>query len=94
MARALWNGQLIAEDQHTVMVEGNHYFSPSSIVNEALLQSEHTSYCAWKGTAQYFHVLANGRRLENAAWTYQAPAKDALHIKDRIAFWKGVEVQD
>ncbi|MFN3200582.1 MAG: DUF427 domain-containing protein [Bradymonadia bacterium] len=92
MAQARWHGAIIAEDPDTVMVEGNHYFSPESIRDGVLQPSEHTSYCGWKGTARYFHVVVEGQRLENAAWVYPEPLEKAAHIKDRLAFWKGVEV--
>ncbi|MGH2703461.1 MAG: DUF427 domain-containing protein, partial [Actinomycetota bacterium] len=28
MAKAIWNGTVIAESDDTVVVEGNHYFPP------------------------------------------------------------------
>jgi len=45
MARAEWNGQVIADTADTVVVEGNHYF-PADAVNPALLKvSATTSVC-------------------------------------------------
>jgi uncharacterized protein (DUF427 family) len=48
--------------------------------------------CPWKGTASYYHLEANGKRNENAAWYYPDPKTAASQIKDHIAFWKGVKV--
>ena len=48
--------------------------------------------CPWKGTANYFTVVVEGGRNENAAWTYETPKEKAANIKDYVAFWKGVEV--
>lgn len=92
--RAFWNGDLIAESDDTAVVEGNHYFPASSVLPGRLLSSDHTSHCGWKGTANYYHVFAGGSENANAAWTYREPLKAAQHIKGRIAFWKGVTVQD
>ena len=34
----------------------------------------------------------NGQVNVDAAWTYPDPKPDAAHIKDKLAFWKGVRV--
>jgi uncharacterized protein (DUF427 family) len=92
MAKATWNGTTIAESKLTQMVEGNHYFPPTDIHREFLEPSNHTTICPWKGTAHYYHVLANGKKNENAAWYYPEPKAAASNIKDHIAFWKGIQV--
>ena len=90
--KASWNGQVIAESDDTVVVEGNHYFPPDTINQEFIEDSDHHSYCPWKGTASYFDVVVNGERNANAAWFYPETKKKAKHIEGRIAFWHGVEV--
>ena len=47
--KAIWNGQVLAESGETIIIEGNHYFPPDSIVNEFFQDSEETSVCPWKG---------------------------------------------
>ena len=93
MAKAYWAGELIAESNGTVVVEGNQYFPPEAVKKEFLLASSHTSCCPWKGTAHYYHVEVNGVKNENAAWFYPEPKPAAAEIKNRIAFWKGVRVE-
>ena len=90
--KAIWNGQLIAESDDTVVVEGNHYFPLTSVDRSLLIDSTTTSVCPWKGTASYFTLEVNGETNENAAWTYPEPKAAAANIKDHVAFWKGVEV--
>ena len=93
MAKATWQGQIIAESDDVEVVEGNVYF-PRAAVNADLLESsDHHTVCPWKGTASYHHVLVDGKRNENAAWFYPEPKAAAAQIKDRIAFWKGVSVE-
>lgn len=92
--KATWNEQLIAETDDTVVVEGNHYFPRAALDNDLLRPSDHTSFCPWKGTASYYHLVVNGSTNENAAWFYADPLDAASNIKDRVAFWKGVEVSD
>jgi len=94
MAKAFWAGKLIAESKHCVVVEGNQYFPADDVKREYLKSSPHTSVCPWKGTARYYHLEVGGLRNENAAWFYPEPTPAAAQIKDRIAFWKGVRVED
>ena len=92
--KASWNGQLLAESDDTVVIEGNHYFSPESINNEFFEASDHHTVCPWKGTAHYYDVAVNGERNKNAAWFYPETKDAAKNIKGRIAFWHGVEVSE
>ena len=92
MATATWNGEVIAESDDTVMVEGNHYFPASSVRDGVLQPSPRTSVCPWKGTASYHDVIVDGRVNAGAAWYYPNPSAAASEIKGRIAFWKGIQV--
>ena len=92
MAQARWNDSVIAESAETKIVEGNHYFPPESVDNDALEESDHHTHCGWKGQASYYHINVGGKRNENAAWYYPDPKPEAAAIKGYVAFWKGVEV--
>jgi uncharacterized protein (DUF427 family) len=92
MVKAVWNGVKIAESDATVVVEGNHYFPRESVDPACLTDSATTTVCPWKGTAHYHSVVANGATNADAAWYYPDPKSAAAQIKDRIAFWKGVQV--
>ena len=92
MVTARWNGAVIAQSADTLVVEGNHYF-PREAVDAALLRASdsHTT-CPWKGVASYYTLVVDGAESPNAAWYYPEPKPAAAEIRDRIAFWKGVEV--
>ncbi len=90
--KAIWNDQVVAESDETVVVEGNHYFPPSSIHAAYFEPSTHHTICPWKGQAHYYSLVVNGERNENAAWYYPAPKAAVAQIKDRVAFWKGVRI--
>lgn len=90
--RATWNGVTLAESDDTVVVEGNHYFPPESLVSEHFVRVDTTSHCPWKGDARYYDVRVNGDVNADAAWYYPAPYETAEQIRDRVAFWRGVEV--
>ncbi len=90
---ARWNGQVIARSDDTIVIEGNHYFPRSDVRADLLEDSAHTSVCPWKGTARYHTLVVDGARNPDAAWSYPDPKPAAANIRDRIAFWKGVEVR-
>jgi len=93
MVEARWNGHVIARSDDTVVVEGNHYF-PAEAVDAAVLRpSDTTTVCPWKGTASYHSIEVDGALNRDAAWYYPAPKDAASEIRDRVAFWKGVEVK-
>lgn len=90
--KAIWNGQVIAESEKTLQIEGNHYFPVDTVVSSFLSNSQTTTFCSWKGTANYYNLEVNGKQNKDAAWYYADPSYAALKIKGYIAFWKGVEI--
>jgi uncharacterized protein (DUF427 family) len=93
MAKAIWNGRVIAESNDTVVIEANHYFPPDSLNRELLVESDHHTVCGWKGTASYFDIVVDGETNQQAAWFYPNPKPAVDNIRDYVAFWKGVEVK-
>lgn len=94
MVRAIWNEAVIAESDDTVVVEGNHYFPLDSVRKDYLRPIEGTTQCAWKGTANYYDLVVDGRTNSGAAWYYRDPKEAAREIAGRVAFWKGVKITD
>lgn len=90
--KAIYNDQVIAESDNTVVVEGNHYFPVDSVKREFLTPSSTHTTCAWKGVASYYHVVVNGKTAADGAWYYSNPSQLAESIKEHIAFWNGVKV--
>jgi uncharacterized protein (DUF427 family) len=93
MPQAIWHGQVVAESDETVVVEGNHYFPESSLRREFFRPSKTTTVCGWKGTAYYYDLHVGGQINSDAAWYYRDPKPAAENIKNRVAFWRGVRVQ-
>lgn len=92
MARAEWNGTVVAESDETVVVEGNHYFPPEAVNRDLLKPSDTQSTCPWKGEASYYSVEVDGETATDAAWYYPDPKEAAAQIKDHVAFWGEVKV--
>ena len=92
MARATWNGVVLAETSHPVLLEGNVYFPPEDVRHEHLTRTRAWSLCPWKGLARYYTVHAGGQVNQNAAWCYPHPSPLARKIRNHVAFWNGVQV--
>jgi uncharacterized protein (DUF427 family) len=92
MHQATFNGTIVAASDKTVEVEGNIYFPLESVEQKCLEKSNTTTVCGWKGTANYYHVVVEGERCEDGAWTYLDPKPEAADIKGYVAFWKNVSV--
>lgn len=90
--KAIWHNVTVAESDDTVVVEGNHYFPQDSIHCEYFTSSDKQTVCPWKGTASYYTLVVDGEKNAGAAWYYPEPKSAAGEIKDRVAFWRGVQV--
>ena len=93
MARAIWNGAVLAESDAYEVVEGNAYFPPSAINRAYFQESDKQTICGWKGTAHYYNIVVNGEVNVDAAWYYPVPKEEARMIEGHVAFWRGVTVE-
>lgn len=92
--RAIWNNQVLAESDETIVVEGNHYFPRDSIKPQFFTESDTHTKCVWKGTASYYNIVVDQEMNKDAAWYYPHPTDAAMKIRDYIAFWRGVRVAE
>ena len=93
MARATWNGAVIAESDRYELVEGNVYFPPEAVRREYLRESDTHTVCGWKGVASYYTLVVDGKENPDAAWYYPDPRDAAKNVTGHVAFWKGVRVE-
>lgn len=93
MAKAVWNGVVLAESDRCERVEGNSYFPPDSLQRQYFKPSDTKTTCPWKGTASYFTIEVDGQVNPDAAWTYPNPKPAAQNIAGYVAFWRGVVVE-
>jgi uncharacterized protein (DUF427 family) len=96
MPKAIWNNQVFAdapvnEIQH---VEGNGYFPLTAVKCEYLRPSDTHTTRPWKGIAIYYNVVVDGKVNDDAAWYYPDPSAKAANIKNHVAFWHGVKVEE
>ena len=85
-------GKIIADTRHALTLREASYpavqYIPRRDVDmAALVRSEHTTYCPYKGDASYYSIPAGGDRSVNAVWTYETPFEAMARIKDYVAFY-------
>ena len=92
--KAIWNNQVIAESDDTIVIEGNHYFPPETIKKEYFEKTDYHTVCPWKGTASYYTLKVDGQENKDAAWYYPDTKEMAKKFENYVAFWKGVEITE
>jgi uncharacterized protein (DUF427 family) len=92
MARAIWNGRVLADSDQIMEVEGTVYFPDSSLKREYFRTSSTTSTDPATGQKRYLTVVIDGQDNQDAAWYYPDPKPAARKLKGFVAFWRGVEV--
>jgi uncharacterized protein (DUF427 family) len=90
--RVLAGEQQIAAAEDALTLKEASYppvqYLPREAVAPALLErSTARTHCPYKGDASYFHIVADGRRIENAIWSYEDPYPAVAEIRGRLAFY-------
>jgi uncharacterized protein (DUF427 family) len=90
--RVTFNGAVVAETSRALTLKEAHYppvqYIPREDADMALLaRTQHRTHCPYTGDAGYFSIEANGRRAENAIWTYEAPFPAVAPIAGHLAFY-------
>ena len=92
MIQAIWNGVVLAQSEHTEIVQGNHYFPPEAINRAFFRDSDRHTTCPWKGVASYYDVVVDGQEVRNAAWYYPEPKPAAQNIRNHVAFYRMIQI--
>ncbi len=65
------------------------YLPPEDVHADFLIERAGTSYCEWKGAAQYWSVSVDDQVFEDAAWSYPRPLADFAALRDFVSFYPG-----
>ena len=89
----VWHeGTLIADTTRAFRIlETYHpptwYLPPDDVLPRALVPTDGTSFCEWKGSASYFDVVTTGPAVRRAAWTYPRPSEPYRALAGYISFY-------
>ncbi len=62
------------------------YVPKSDIFQRHFLPSNNTSYCPYKGEANYWSLSVNGQIIVDAVWEYAKPESEVAAIENHVAF--------
>jgi uncharacterized protein (DUF427 family) len=90
--RVMFGGETIADSKRAKLLhETGHlpvyYFPEEDVRMDLLEESDHTTYCPFKGDASYWSVRVGNRVAENAVWSYPEPIDSAPPIAGYLAFY-------
>jgi uncharacterized protein (DUF427 family) len=92
LLRVVFAGAVVAETRRGLRVlETSHpptyYFPPEDVDATLLLPGRGTSYCEWKGRAEYRTIRVGDREALDAAWLYRSPTRPFAALRDHLAFF-------
>ena len=64
-----------------------YYLPPADVAMELLRQSDTSSQCPYKGTASYWTAEADGRAVDDVAWTYEEPLRESERVAGHLCFY-------
>jgi uncharacterized protein (DUF427 family) len=85
-------GKTVADTRRALTLREAEYepvaYVPLEDVDRSLLEpTDHSSYCPFKGDANYYSVPAGGERSANAVWEYRSPYPAVGEIAGHVAFY-------
>lgn len=87
--------EIILVDSNTAfrILETSHppaYYIPESDIDSKYFKiNDRTSFCEWKGRANYVDLIINETRIKNVGWTYPSPNKRYPELKNTFSFYAG-----
>jgi uncharacterized protein (DUF427 family) len=84
---------IVIVDTHSAkrVLETSHpptyYIPPGDIKIEYLILMPKSSFCEWKGIANYYTIRVGDKQAHNAAWFYPNPTPNFTSIKHCVAFY-------
>ena len=85
-------GRVVADTRNALTLREAAYPSVQYIPGQdvdfsQLEQTDHATYCPYKGDCSYYSVPAGGKKSVNAVWSYEDPFPAVEQIKGHIGFY-------
>ncbi len=83
---------IIADTTHALTLKEAKYPAVQYVPREdarmdLLKRTDRVTHCPYKGDANYFSIVADGKVLENSTWTYETPFPAMAEISGHLAFY-------
>jgi uncharacterized protein (DUF427 family) len=63
------------------------YIPPEDVDFSQLEQTDHVTYCPYKGDCNYYSVPVGGKKSINAVWSYEGPFPAVGQIRGHVALY-------
>lgn len=91
--KATWRGEVIAESERTLEIDGYRYFPRETVRMDFLSKAAKTPRdLECPHGVQFYDVTKGAARTPRAAWSYEAPREKMKPIDHWVGFWEDVEV--
>lgn len=93
--RVVHHGIVLADSRQALRVlETSHpptiYCPPQDVRMDLLTPSSaRSTFCEFKGVAEYLDIKTDAHEVTQAAWTYHAPSAGYEALKDHVSFYPG-----
>ena len=86
------DGVIIADTTHALTLKEASYPAVQYIPRadakmDVLKRTERVTHCPYKGDANYFSIIADGKPIADAIWTYEDPFPAMTEISGHLAFY-------
>jgi uncharacterized protein (DUF427 family) len=90
--RAVFGGETVADSRRVKLMHEKgllpvYYFPEEDVRMDLLEESDHTTYCPFKGDASYWSVRVGDKVAENAVWSYPDPIDSVPQLGGYLAFY-------
>lgn len=90
--KIVFNSELLVDTHHAKRVletshPPNYYIPEADIRPGVLIPSAHSTFCEWKGWANYYSVKVGEAEATNAAWYYPNPNAAFVELKGYVGFY-------
>ncbi|NER80555.1 MAG: DUF427 domain-containing protein [Leptolyngbya sp. SIO1D8] len=90
--RVVFNEITVADSQDTFRIlETSHppvYYIPlKDVQQQYLIPTQRSTFCEWKGIAQYYDLAVGDLQIKNGVWQYPQPTDRFQDIRDCVAFY-------
>ena len=75
MPKAIWNGEVIAESDDTVVVEGNHYFPADALRADVVADSDHHTFAPGRAPPATTTWSSTGSGTRGPSGTTPTPSR-------------------
>ena len=72
---------------HETGLPVRYYLPAGSVDPQILRKSDLVTKCPYKGEAEYYHVVVDGKEYQNIVWYYRLPTHESAAIAGLLCFY-------